>query len=82
MTYLVIMRRWGNDEDHHYPILITNSLIDALRAGIEHSEMRSDKYEPSIFCGESPIRLMFRTTEECIEVLEELEKSNEPNKNK
>jgi len=46
--HVVLMRRWGNEEDHHYVLGVYSDPDDAAAAGEAEKYARANKYEPHI----------------------------------
>ena len=46
--FLLIMERWGDEENHSYPLALCKSLTDGLKKSLYNCEMRAGKYEPFI----------------------------------
>lgn len=49
MQYVLIARRWGDDESHSYPLGIYEDLELAKIDGYKHFIYRGGKYEPEIY---------------------------------
>ena len=49
IVYVVVMCRWGDDENHSYVSSVHTTLRAALVEGLDHMEHRSNKYEPMIY---------------------------------
>jgi hypothetical protein len=47
--YVLIARRWGDSENHSYPVGIYNDIEEAKRDGYIHFVYRGGKYEPEIY---------------------------------
>ena len=49
IKYIVIMERWGNDENHSYPVGVFDNEDSARYAGLANEYYRGGKYEAHIF---------------------------------
>ena len=49
MQYVLIARRWGDDESHAYPLGIYEDLELAKIDGYKHFMYRGGKYDPEIY---------------------------------
>jgi hypothetical protein len=44
--YILNTRRWAGEEPHSYVAAVFDSVVAALKEGLEHAEYRANKYEP------------------------------------
>ena len=49
IRYLVIMYRWGNEENHSYPIGYFKTEVSAIKHGTRERNNRANKYDPKIW---------------------------------
>ncbi len=47
--YILIMRRWGDDESHSYPAGIFTDAVKAHVSGLKIRQERGGKYDPFIY---------------------------------
>lgn len=48
-VYATIMRRWGDEESHHYLLGVFGDKDTAIEEGLKETIHRGNKYEPAVF---------------------------------
>ena len=75
-VFVVVMNRWGDNENHSYVTRVTTTMEAALNAGIEESVIRDNKYEPEVICmsvDDDIVRnWIARNKEQCIHLYENM----------
>ncbi|NOR27636.1 MAG: hypothetical protein GQ540_03795 [Lutibacter sp.] len=64
MLYLVLMYRWGDRENHSYPLGVFDNLEETKVVGKFEKEYRGNKYDPFYFSGTLNIKKDWKLLDE------------------